>query len=160
MAAEFLKADETPTSFFVSNATDYGCAGRGHFDFNSKTLGKLVDDADRAFYTWKKCIQCTGIGSLPQFKNQLPKYRFRKQECGEYSKNFNVIIKRTTYSNLMILGLSTELSRPICECDKQLIKQLRKLEPKNAQFPVSKCVKGSFRNPFAKIDRHSVHISI
>ena len=91
MAAEFLKDDETPTSFFVGNATDYGCAGRGHFDYNSKTLGKLVDDADRAFYTWKKCIQCTGIGSLPQFKNQLPKYRFRKQECGEYSRNLNVI---------------------------------------------------------------------
>ena len=86
MAAEFLKPDEASTSFFVSNATDYGCAGRGHFDFNSKTLGKLVDDADRAFYTWKKCIQCTGIGSLPQFKNQLPKYRFRKQECSEYNE--------------------------------------------------------------------------
>ena len=47
------------------------------------------------------------------------------------------------------LGLSTELSRPICECDKQLIKQLRTLEPTNAQFPVSKCVKGSFRNTFS-----------
>ena len=84
MAAEFLNG---PKGFFVSNATDYGCAGRGHFDFKSKTFGKLVDDADRAFYTWKKCIQCTGIGALPQFQNQLPRYRFRKQECGKCLSN-------------------------------------------------------------------------
>lgn len=118
MAAEFLNG---PKGFSVNDATDYGCAGRGHFDFNSKTFGKLVDDADRAFYAWKKCIQCTGIASLPQFKNQLPKYRFRKQEC----------------------GVSTDLSRPICECDKQLIIQLQTLEPKNTKYRVLKCTKGT-----------------
>ena len=106
MAAEFLVADATPTSFLVSNVTDYGCAGRGHFDFNSKTLGKLVDDADRAFYTWKKCIQCTGIGSLPQFKNQLPKYRFRNQECSEYNR-FQGIITSSEKSCLNIIFFRT-----------------------------------------------------
>ena len=59
----------------------------------------------------------------------------------------------------MTLGLSTELSRPICECDKQLIKQLRTLEPKNAQYPASKCVKGSFRNQLTSSYEMN-HISI
>ena len=37
---------------------DYGCAGRGNFEAFSKTAGKQVDLADKAFYTWKKCYQC------------------------------------------------------------------------------------------------------
>ena len=45
----------------LSNAqswVDYGCAGRGNFDAFSKTAGKQIDSADKAFYAWKKCYQC------------------------------------------------------------------------------------------------------
>ena len=44
--------------FKAADAIDYGCAGRGAFDPFSKTLGKQVDQVDKAFYVWKKCIQC------------------------------------------------------------------------------------------------------
>ena len=45
-------------SFGYDDAIDYGCAGRGHFFPFSVTLGKQVDASDKAFFNWKKCIQC------------------------------------------------------------------------------------------------------
>ena len=44
--------------FTANDANDYGCAGRGLFDPFSPTKGKPVDATDKAFYKWKKCIQC------------------------------------------------------------------------------------------------------
>ena len=44
--------------FKANDANDYGCAGRGLFDPFSPTQGKPVDATDKAFYKWKKCIQC------------------------------------------------------------------------------------------------------
>ena len=44
--------------FTASDGADYGCAGRGTFNSFSTTLGHHVDTADRAFYVWKKCVQC------------------------------------------------------------------------------------------------------
>ena len=37
-------------SFPLDMATDYGCAGRGSFDPFSTTIGRPVDDIDRAFF--------------------------------------------------------------------------------------------------------------
>ena len=44
--------------FTASDGADYGCAGRGTFNPFAKTEGRHVDTADRAFYIWKKCVQC------------------------------------------------------------------------------------------------------
>ena len=45
-------------TFKPEDAVDYGCSGRGFYDSFSATLGKHIDEADTAFYVWKKCIQC------------------------------------------------------------------------------------------------------
>ena len=51
--------DGTGNGGFVStDALNYGCAGRDLYDPHSATLGKQVDEVDKAFYTWKKCVQC------------------------------------------------------------------------------------------------------
>merc|ERR1711935_306140 len=52
--AEALMMDNFPPSM----AIDYGCTGRGEFDAFSTTIGTPVDDVDRAFFAWKKCVQC------------------------------------------------------------------------------------------------------
>ena len=44
--------------FTAADAADYGCAGRGTFNPFSNTKGRQVDTADKAFYIWKKCVQC------------------------------------------------------------------------------------------------------
>ena len=44
--------------FSCDDVADYGCAGRGVLDPFAVTAGRQVDDADREFYAWKKCIQC------------------------------------------------------------------------------------------------------
>ena len=44
--------------FTVADGSNYGCAGRGTFDAFGPTKGKQVDAADKAFYVWKKCVQC------------------------------------------------------------------------------------------------------
>ena len=77
MALALLKE----TDFTVGNATDYGCAGRGSFNAFSVTEGKQVDDVDKMFYAWKKCVQCAAedYGS-----NSIPKYDYDldKNHCG------------------------------------------------------------------------------
>ena len=47
-----------PNGFGFLHGINYGCAGRGRFNPFRKTEGKPVDTADRAFFTWKKCVQC------------------------------------------------------------------------------------------------------
>ena len=44
--------------FTTSDGEDYGCAGRGMYDPFAQTLGKQIDAQDKAFYSWKKCVQC------------------------------------------------------------------------------------------------------
>ena len=79
MAVELL--DKEGSDFSSIDAMNYGCAGRAHFDPFSKTLGKQVDQVDKAFYKWKKCIQCASIDKL------LVPYEFdlANRTCGEFS---------------------------------------------------------------------------
>ena len=59
------------TGFRSFQAQDYGCAGRGLFDPSAKTAGKQLDDADRAFYSWKKCYQCIGVDAISDYDYDL-----------------------------------------------------------------------------------------
>ena len=55
-ATAYLTGDNG--TFHYTDAENYGCAGRGNFQPFEKTVGRQLDWADRAFYTWKKCVQC------------------------------------------------------------------------------------------------------
>ena len=57
MATELLDGSGA-NGFQTADGIDYGCAGRGTYDAFSATEGQQVDATDKAFYTWKKCIQC------------------------------------------------------------------------------------------------------
>lgn len=46
------------TSINTEKLQDYGCAGRGYFDSTEQTVGLPVDEIDRSFIWWKKCIKC------------------------------------------------------------------------------------------------------
>ena len=53
MAEAVLQSDFKPTMAF-----DYGCAGKGYFDPFSPIVGRQIDDTDKAFFKWKKCVRC------------------------------------------------------------------------------------------------------
>ena len=62
-AIAVLDSPLAPSGFFRStHVTNYGCAGRGTFDAFEATAGKQLDQADKAFYSWKKCYQCATGG--------------------------------------------------------------------------------------------------
>lgn len=69
-------------AFQPSDATDYGCAGRGTFDAFSPTIGQALDDNDHAFFAWKKCIQCASNGD--QSKIGAYYYDINNDDCGEF----------------------------------------------------------------------------
>ena len=65
--------------FTVTDGDNYGCAGRGSFDPFAPTKGHQVDIADKAFYVWKKCVQCA-----TQSANLQPyDYDQANDSCGE-----------------------------------------------------------------------------
>ena len=68
--------------FTAADGGNYGCAGRGNYDPFAKTLGHHVDEADKAFYVWKKCIQCASGENA-----EVELYQFDKESdsCGKYS---------------------------------------------------------------------------
>ena len=71
--------------FKPSNALNYGCAGRGYFDPFDRTIGKQVDETDKAFYSWKKCVQCalSVDGATPSSDPDIPAYQYdqRTDSC-------------------------------------------------------------------------------
>ena len=68
------------------NAANYGCAGRGYFDPFRPTAGKHVDPTDKAFYSWKKCVQCalSNDGVTPFKGGRIQPYQYDEQTdyCG------------------------------------------------------------------------------
>ena len=81
MASEMLNG-----AFSLADANNYGCTGRGVFDPFDRTLGKPVDEADSAFYKWKKCVQCARQGQA----KTVPSYIYDKttDSCGKFSITF------------------------------------------------------------------------
>lgn len=67
--------------FSAVDAIDYGCAGRGSFNAFSKTLGRQVDPVDKAFFIWKKCIQC----ATGEDEGMIQAYNFdlENDSCGK-----------------------------------------------------------------------------
>ena len=75
--------------FKPSMAVNYGCAGRGYFDPFDRTIGKQVDETDKAFYSWKKCVQCAlsddGVTPLANSDGGIPLYQYDEStdSCGK-----------------------------------------------------------------------------
>ena len=71
--------------FTAADGNNYGCAGRGMYDPFATTIGAQVDAQDKAFYTWKKCVQCASE-HCPSCFNTVPLYSYdpRSDFCGEY----------------------------------------------------------------------------
>ena len=78
MAAAVLDGSGA-NGFTAADGNNYGCAGRGMYEAFATTVGAQVDDNDKAFYTWKKCVQCAS-------SNPVPAYNYDKNadSCGEY----------------------------------------------------------------------------
>ena len=80
MATELLDGSGA-NGFTSADGINYGCSGRATYDAFAATHGKPVDEADKAFYVWKKCVQCaTGNNSA-----NIKPYDFDKdsKSCGE-----------------------------------------------------------------------------
>ena len=78
-----------------ADTIDDGFAGRGAFDPFSKTLGRQVDLVDKAFFKWKKCIQCVprkgqGMMQAYTFDSQLNSCG-KLRSTGLFSRKFDTV---------------------------------------------------------------------
>ena len=80
MAAAVLDGSGS-NGFTAADGNDYGCAGRGSFDAFDTTAGHQIDTADKAFYAWKKCVQCAA-GSAANV--QPYDYDQANDSCGKF----------------------------------------------------------------------------
>ena len=71
-------------SFFWGELYNYGCAGQGlFFDPHSTTLGKPVDEIDKALYKWKKCVQCALKHYNAKYEETFYVYDPESNSCGK-----------------------------------------------------------------------------
>ena len=98
--------------FTATDGTDYGCAGRGTFDPFATTEGHIADTADRAFYVWKKCVQCA-TGNDPA-KIEPYDYDQVNDSCGEFSFHCSFFsAKSRPFRESIIFGTCTKTSSEI-----------------------------------------------
>jgi len=114
MAAAVLDGSGS-NGFTAADGKNYGCAGRGDFNPFSTTVGAQVDANDKAFYTWKKCIQCQASAPLAAY---------------DYDQDADSCAK------------SSAASRGICECDRALVNFLYNNKADNSNYPANQCVSG------------------
>jgi len=105
--------------FTAADGKNYGCAGRGDFDPFATTVGAQVDANDKAFYTWKKCVQCASSKPVPAY---------------DYDK------KTDSCAN------SSAASRGVCECDRALVAFLYDKSADNSNYAANQCVSGGYAN--------------
>ena len=103
--------------FTVNDGVNYGCAGRGAYSAFTGSIGKPVDDTDKAFSSWKKCVKCA-VGDPNSILDY--QYNVEKDMCGDSSIE----------------------SRPLCECDRILVNFLYNAANKNSDYKKSKCSSG------------------
>ena len=71
-------------SFVWGDLYNYGCAGQGlFFDPHSTTLGKPVDEIDKALYKWKKCVQCALKHYNAKYEETFYVYDPESNSCGK-----------------------------------------------------------------------------
>jgi len=105
--------------FTAAAGKNYGCAGRGDFNPFSTTVGAQVDANDKAFYTWKKCVQCASAKPVPAY---------------DYDQDSDSCAK------------SSAASRGVCECDKALVNFLYDKKATATNYNVGNCSSGGYAN--------------
>jgi hypothetical protein len=105
--------------FTAADGKNYGCAGRGMYDAFATTVGAQVDANDKAFYTWKKCVQCASSKPVPAYD-----YDKDADSCAKSSAN----------------------SRGVCECDRALVNYLYDQSADNSNYAANQCVSGGVAN--------------
>ena len=91
MSASVLDSTRLTSGFTSAHSIDYGCKGRGNYDAFSKPHGRPVDDVDRFFYKWKKCIQCATSNDPNQILSY--DYRLAADSCGKYKWSEGYFLK-------------------------------------------------------------------
>ena len=71
--------------FTVNNGINYGCAGRGSYSAFTGSIGKPVDETDKAFNSWKKCVKCA-VGDVTGISEY--QYNAASDSCGKCVVNF------------------------------------------------------------------------
>lgn len=120
MATEVLDGSGA-NGFAAADGNDYGCAGRGLYDPFATTLGKQLDSVDKAFYTWKKCVQCAAGNA----SNVLPY---------DYDKDADSCAN------------SSSSSRAVCECDRALCNYLYDSAAQYSNDNGNSCIGGGQAN--------------
>jgi len=105
--------------FTAADGNNYGCAGRGMYDPFATTIGAQVDAQDKAFYTWKKCVQCASSQPLPAY---------------DYDQNADSCAN------------SSSASRGVCECDRALVNFLYNEAADNSNYNANQCQAGGYAN--------------
>ena len=105
------------SGFTVDDGVNYGCAGRGSYSAFTASIGKPVDDTDKAFNSWRKCVKCAAGRSTDILDYQ---YNVLDDSCGNSSFE----------------------SRAICECDRVLVNFLYNARTDNSNYNKSKCRQG------------------
>ena len=80
--------------FTVNDGINYGCAGRGSYSAFTGNIGKPVDEADKAFNSWKKCVKCA-VGDVTGISDY--QYNAAIDSCGKYVNVFLLYGKVFTY---------------------------------------------------------------
>lgn len=132
------------SNYFIAETADwenYACAGEGLFDCAVPIHGKQLDEFDRDFFNWKKCIQCTMSGASNSVWQNPSAVIHPKRQPPEYI---------FLIDHLQCYGEDEEdgtpnVAKTICECDWRLVQSLRGQTPderyKNYQF--NNCVKAT-----------------
>ncbi|CAG5087586.1 Oidioi.mRNA.OKI2018_I69.PAR.g11578.t1.cds [Oikopleura dioica] len=97
------------TEIEVEKLQDYGCASRGYFDSTDPAVGLPVDEIDRSFIWWKKCIKCA------------------RSEYSAYDLEYNHFDYTEMYeydSDTETCGGSSSIEHSICQCDQSFAKRL------------------------------------
>ena len=104
-------------------------------------MGKQVDIIDKAFYIWKKCIQCATGSNV--FNLYAYSYDVTADSCGKNNYFVTRLLKITLES-------SSDESRPICECDRKLLNFLAGSTGEHNNYNVEFCVKAESTDVRAK----------
>jgi len=88
--------------------TNYGCTGRGYFNYAAPPAGQPQDPVDKAFLWWKKCLQCA--------KGEY--------DVKEFSYNPTDSFYQFDSENKLCTSDSGSFHRAVCECDHSFAKIL------------------------------------
>lgn len=121
-------------TFTYAQGLNYGCAGQGHFDCQTPIAGGQIDEADKAFMRWKKCVQCAAGGP----KSAVWKNPAAAVYSSHGAPDYSFMIKQ------QICEGDTDVAIDVCNCDYRLVTELQEMVPNvdSLSYNPLRCVKG------------------